>query len=229
VTWANSEYGRVIVLEDDVRAGPQLLEFLNHNLSEHQKNTKIAHVNGYNLVPKEYLSNPDHASRLSIYPESYAWATWDRAWKKYDDDMSWAKNASLGDIKKICGSTVGALRWKQNFSDAAAERIDTWAYRWLASMWEHDWLMVSPNRNISTYQGREGGTHTRKKVRFVEPPCENMPSQSLLNNTMQADLAADFWLKKNIFSQNLRGLVFGMLVSLILHFDSRLRANRSKT
>ena len=46
VTWANSEYGRVIVLEDDVRAGPQLLEYLNHNLNQHQENTKIAHVNG---------------------------------------------------------------------------------------------------------------------------------------------------------------------------------------
>ena len=27
VNWANSEYGRVIVLEDDVRAGPQMIDF----------------------------------------------------------------------------------------------------------------------------------------------------------------------------------------------------------
>ena len=53
VTWANDEYGRVIVLEDDVRAGPQLLDFLNHNLITHQENTKVAHINGYNLVPKD--------------------------------------------------------------------------------------------------------------------------------------------------------------------------------
>ena len=99
VTWANSEYGRVIVLEDDVRAGPQLIEFLNHNLIRHHESSKIAHINGYNLVPTAHLTNPNNASRLTIYPESYAWATWDRAWKKYDDDMTWAKNASLGDIK----------------------------------------------------------------------------------------------------------------------------------
>ncbi len=37
VTWANSEYGKVVVLEDDVRAGAQLLEFLNHNLNTHQQ------------------------------------------------------------------------------------------------------------------------------------------------------------------------------------------------
>ena len=153
VTWANSEHGRVIVLEDDVRAGPQLLEFLNHNLSEYQENTKIAHINGYNLVPIQHITHPDHSSRMSVYPESYAWATWDRAWEKYDDNLTWAKNASVQDIKKICGSTFGALRWKQNFSDAAAGRIDTWAYRWLASMWEHEYLVVSPNRNIASYEG----------------------------------------------------------------------------
>ena len=53
VTWANSEYGRVMVLEDDVRVGPQLLEFLNHNLNTHKQNSKIAHINGYNLVPQK--------------------------------------------------------------------------------------------------------------------------------------------------------------------------------
>ena len=197
VTWANSDYGQVIVLEDDVRAGPQLLDFLNYNLMAHQENTRVAHINGYNLVPKEHLTLPGNASRLSIYPESYAWATWDRAWQKYDDDLTWARNASLKDIKKICGSTVGALRWKQNFSDAAAERIDTWAYRWLASMWQQNWLMVSPNRNIATYQGLQDGTHTRREVKCVEPRMEKL---SMDFSHIEKDDQADKYIGKVIIS-----------------------------
>ena len=212
VTWANSEYGRVIVLEDDVRAGPQLLEFLNHNLSEHQENTKIAHINGYNLVPEEHLTNVDCAARLSIYPESYAWATWERAWQKYDDDLTWAKNASVEDIKKICGSTIGALRWKQNFADAAAERIDTWAYRWLASMWEHNWLMVSPNRNIAIYTGLEGGTHTLMRVKYTEPPIK--PIQN--HHALCLDNSADDWLKRHVFKESFLGVMKVVLVSKLL-------------
>lgn len=216
VTWANSEYGRVIVLEDDVRAGPQLLDFLNYNLVVHEANPKIAHINGYNLVPEEHLCHPDHASRLSVYPESYAWATWDRAWQKYDDDMTWAKNASLGDIKNICGSTAGALRWKLNFSDASAERIDTWAYRWLASMWGQGWQMVSPNRNISTYKGSKDGTHTRSLQNWVEPPIEEIKDVSQFGSFQNPDLIADIYLATEVFKETWFGVAIGFVKSILL-------------
>ncbi len=216
VTWANSEYGRVIVLEDDVRAGPQLLDFLNYNLVVHEANPKIAHINGYNLVPKEHLCKPDHASRLSIYPESYAWATWDRAWQKYDDNLTWAKDASISDIRKVCGSTVGALRWKQNFADAKSQRIDTWAYRWIASMWEHNWLMVSPNQNIATYTGWEGGTHTRSHQRWNEIPLKEVPTGTSAESVEEVDEAADYWLSVQVFDENLKGIIRGVLATIYL-------------
>jgi len=220
VTWANSEYGRVIVLEDDVRAGPQLLDFLNHNLEKYEENLKIAHINGYNLVPKSHIAHPDHASRLSIYPESYAWATWDRAWKNYDDDLTWAKTASINELKKICGSSIGAVRWKQNFADAAAERIDTWAYRWLATMWEHKLLMLSPNSNLSTYEGWSGGTHTFRKVRNEEQAVAPLPPHQ--NFEQVVDSKSDRWLANNIFNENLLACVKGVLISSCLSLSHSL-------
>ena len=215
VTWANSEYGKVIVLEDDVRAGPQLLEFLNFNLDTHQLKSEIAHINGYNLVPKEYLTSPNDPSRLSIYPESYAWATWERAWKKYDDDLTWAKAASLGELKKVCGSTIGALRWRQNFADAASERIDTWAYRWLASIWENNWRVISPNRNIASYEGRKHGTHTRMNVKYNELQIEQITTLGDQKNII-ADHLAEHWLKKRVFTESIQGCLKGVLVSNML-------------
>ena len=217
VTWANDEYGKVIVLEDDVRAGPQLLDFLNYNLMAYQENTKVAHINGYNLVSKEHLTYPDHVSRLSIYPESYAWATWDRAWQKYDDNLTWAKNASVKDIKKICGSTVGALRWKQNFGDAAAERIDTWAYRWLASMWEQNWLIISPNKNISEYLGQNFGTHTFRRMRWKEQKVEIIPIFSTRKEDIRHDVKADKWCANSVFRETIWGYLVGFVVSIVLH------------
>jgi hypothetical protein len=214
VTWANSEYGRVIVLEDDVRAGPQLLEFLNHNLIRHQESNQIAHINGYNLAPIEHLTNPNNASRLTIYPESYAWATWDRAWQKYDDELTWAKNASVRDLKKVCGSTIGALCWKQKFADAAAERIDTWAYRWLASMWENGWHMVSPNRNIATYQGFQDGTHTRRGVKYAELEIEKLPMYS---SHIEKDVQGEKYIGKVVMGEKLVKLGIGFPISATLN------------
>lgn len=184
----------------------------------YQEDTKVAHINGYNLVPKEHLTHPEHSSRLSIYPESYAWATWDRAWQKYDDNLTWAKNASVKDIKKICGSTIGALRWKQNFGDAAAERIDTWAYRWLASMWEQNWLMVSPNMNIASYQGWAGGTHTRRKQRWVELPVEKLTTECFTKVGHPSDASADEWLRLQVFDEKVGGLLRGLFATGYLNF-----------
>jgi hypothetical protein len=207
VTWANSEYGRVIVLENDVRAEPQLLDFLN-----------------YNLVPEEHLCHPDHASRLSVYPESYAWATWDRAWRKYDDDITWAKNASLGDMKKICGSTAGALRWKLNFSDASAERIDTWAYRWLASMWANNLKGVSSNRNVSQYKGFEGGTHKRRQMKWSELEIEQLPTSEGKINNIGVDKLADRWLARNIFKSTTLGVIEGTIISIVLTIIRKVKS-----
>ncbi|MCX6123140.1 MAG: hypothetical protein NTV34_00065 [Proteobacteria bacterium] len=204
------------MLEDDVRAGPQLLEFLNHNLSKYKESSEIGHINGYNLVPEDHLTNPDCAARFSIYPESYAWATWEKAWQKYDDDMTWAKKASIQDIKKICGSTIGALRWKQNFADAASERIDTWAYRWLASMWANNLKIVSSNRNISQYKGFEGGTHTRRKMKWSELEIEQLPKSEGKINNSGVDKLADRWLARNIFKSNTLGIIEGKIISAVL-------------
>jgi hypothetical protein len=216
VTWANSEYGRVIVLEDDVRAGPQLLEFLNHNLDEHLGNHEIAHINGYNLAPKKQLTHPNDGSRLSIYPESFAWATWDRAWKEYDDDLTWAKNASINDIRRVCGSSIGALRWKQNFADAAAERIDTWAYRWLASMWEQNWKMISPNRNLSSYHGHSDGTHTRISAKFNELEIERI---NCVHDHPSYDQIADHFIGRSIMGETYWKLIRGIAISALLQMS----------
>ena len=216
VTWANNEFGKVIVLEDDVRAGPQLLDFLNYNLMKYENQRDIAHINGYNLVPNQHLSNPSGPSRMSIYPESYAWATWEKAWSKYDDNMSWAKNVSISELKNICGSTIGALRWKQNFSDAAAGRIDTWAYRWLATIWENKFKVISPNQNISTYKGWENGTHTFFKVRYQEPGI-GILNIDLLDSKGRIDELAENWLKRKVFLESARGVARGIVISWLLN------------
>lgn len=219
VNWATTSYGNVIVLEDDVRVGPELLDYFNFNLDRFKVEERIAHINGYNLVPVENLSQPDRQSRLSIYPESYAWSTWDRAWKKYDDDLTWAKNVSIKELKSIVGTTFGAMKWKQNFSDANAERIDTWAYRWLASMWENQWLMVSPNRNLSTYSGWTGGTHTFRKAQFIEQNLDILP----LNLEIEIDNSSDRWLADNIFKEGLIGCASGLCASIALGIKRVIR------
>ncbi|MEY3796338.1 MAG: hypothetical protein RLZZ170_352, partial [Actinomycetota bacterium] len=159
VNWAISQYGKVIVIEDDAVPGPQLLDFFNFNLQKFADDQKVMHVSGYNVVPPQNLLS-ETGSRFSRYPESFAWATWERAWKHYDENLTWGLESSVRDIAKITGSTTSALRWKLNFHDAAAGRIGSWAYRWISSMWSQNGTTVAPNRNLLSYSGFDEGTHT---------------------------------------------------------------------
>ena len=221
ITWASSDFGKVIVLEDDVRAGPQLLDFLNYNLEKYENQREIAHINGYNLVPANHITKPQVGSRLSIYIESYAWATWERAWQNYDDDLVWAKNASINELKSICGTRFGALKWKQNFSNAAASRIDTWAYRWLATIWANRFKIVSPNLNISSYHGRTDGTHTFFKVRYHEQDVNHLEIKQD-GEVITVDKLADSWLKRNIFKETVMGVANGVAISELLKVKKAL-------
>ncbi|MCX6494677.1 MAG: hypothetical protein NTY82_02725 [Actinobacteria bacterium] len=226
VSDAVSRFGRVIVVEDDLIPGPQMIPFMKAMLDRYADDTRIEHVSGFDMVPPSAHSFSDVRPRLTRYPESYAWATWERAWKGYDDSLEWAMDASVSDIAKIVGSTVGALRWKQNFHDAEAGRISTWAYRWLASMWSRDSYMLSPGANLSTYRGHDDGTHTVLTPRWKDLPVYDGPLEPLIREDAVFDARADKWASKIVYDESLYGISRGVAISAVLELRKNHRARK---
>ena len=218
VTWITSEYGRVIVLEDDCIPGPDFVPFSTNMLERFKNEPSIGHINGYNLVASENLLSPGSPIRLTRYPESYAWATWERAWEKYDNDLTWASQCTLQELQKFTHSYVGALRWKINFADAKSERIQTWAYRWLASMWRNNLSIIAPSANLVRYDGHEDGTHTRRKARWTELPItkQEFNDQHESLNSPFHDEKADQWIAKQVFRENTLGIIEGLAASVAM-------------
>lgn len=217
VSYAVSQYGQVIVLEDDTAPGPLWVPYAKEMLETFRTEQSVEHISGYNLVPQQYLTSPAKGSRLSRYPESFAWATWDRAWENFDGSLDWALNASVGDIRRIVGSTSGALRWKQNFHDAEAGRINSWAYRWISSMWSRDAYVLSPNANLITYTGFEEGTHTLMKAPWSElPQFEGEIHDLLQKQVPDLDKRADEWVAKRVFAETPYGVARGVAITAAL-------------
>ncbi len=221
VNWACEQYGKVIVLEDDIQVGPNLFPFLDSCLSQFEKRDDIAHINGYNLVPQAVLTCPTDGFRTSRFIESYAWATWDRAWKLYDDSLSWGCNVPLQELANFTGGYVSAMKWKLNFADALNGRIDTWAYRWMSSIWSQRKLVVSPNSNLINYLGQTTGTHTTLKSRWQELPISPISLDlTCIDVPIEIDKAADKWLSRNVFEESLWGILKGLAISNVLRFSS---------
>ncbi len=81
-------------------------------------------------------------------------------------------------------------------------------------MWEHNLLMVSPNRNIAKYEGWEKGTHTFQRIKIKEQGVASLSSLGF--NTIANDKTADAWLASNIFSENMAGCLKGLIVTFAL-------------
>ena len=219
VSWAISKAGRVIVVEDDVRVSKDFFPYMHHCLTEFANENQIGAISGYNPVPRRFITNPGFRSRASLYPESYTWATWDRAWSKYEDDLAWAKESSLGDIKELTGSWRAALVWKMNFADAESGAISTWAYRWVASLWKNKLLSISPNVNLVDYRGQTEGTHTMGSRSWAELDTDEIMGLESGDSSFlkPADELADNWIARNIFRSTNLGVARRAAESLVLN------------
>jgi hypothetical protein len=219
ITWAISRAGRVIVVEDDVRVSTDFFPYMNHCLDEFANEDRIGHISGYNPVPQKFITNPQFRSRTSLFPESYAWATWDRAWSKYKDELSWAKESNLRDLRELTGSLQAAVVWKMNFSDADSRAISTWAYRWIASLWKNKLLSISPNVNLVDYRGQTEGTHTKGSRSWAELETgEIMGLESGDTSFLKpTDELADNWIARNIFRSTNLGVARRAAESLVLN------------
>ncbi len=212
VSWALSDSDAVIVVEDDVRVGEDFFYFMNFALERYREDPRVGHVSGYNLVPEAEISNSQDLCRGSIYPESYAWATWSEKWASYSDEIP---KLSFKFLVGKTGTVWSAIEWRINFRDAQRHNVSTWAYRWVANIWDNDWTCVSPNRNISTYFGQTGGTHTRTNPRWVELPLRDIRALTL-NKKVGLDWGADNWLSQNVFRGSLFGVIIRSLESSVL-------------
>jgi hypothetical protein len=221
VNWATSQYGKVIVIEDDACPGPQLVDYLGYMLEKYRTEERVMHISGYNVVPPLFL-NSTTGSRYSKYPESFAWATWEQAWKKYDPLLEWGINVSINELTKITGSRVSALRWKINFCDAASGRIGSWAYRWLASIWSTAGITVAPNQNLMTYTGFAGGTHTFRKPRWDDLPIKHL---DYVDSLVFTDESAEQWTGTRIFRESTIGLVDGVAASAAMSIRAKWRTS----
>jgi hypothetical protein len=203
----------LIVLEEDALPSEYFYAYANKILENREiLPDNIAHVSFYNCVPNRELANSNAPLRLSFFPESYAWATWKNCWELYEDSAKF--NGLPNELNnKLNKPLFGRIVWNLNSILAKYKIIDTWAYRWIFSLWNHEKLCLSVNSNLIKYQGSSSGSHTILKQTWAEIEC-GVPM--LLNfNQICLDTCAENWLAKNVFNHNLSGIL-KLIMSIFL-------------
>lgn len=158
--WAFSLVEDAIILEDDCFPDPSFFPYCEELLDYYRNDTRITAICGENaqfgreVTPYSYY--------FSRYFHSWGWATWRRAWKKYDFDMKqWNHVKDSSEFKGLFADTWVENYWRNIFQGVYDKKINTWDYQWIFYSFVQNGLSIIPKRNLISNIGfGEGATHT---------------------------------------------------------------------
>jgi len=161
ITWFFENVAEGIILEDDCLPDQSFFYFCEEMLSRYRDNDKVFMVSGDNFVPNN-LNKVDDSYYFSNIPHIWGWATWRRAWNKF--------NFNINDLPKFIDDKVIDKVWKDKkikkywldlFYKASKEDLDIWDYQWVYAIWKNNGLCIAPSNNLVSNIGfNSGGTHT---------------------------------------------------------------------
>ena len=211
------EYGRVIVMEDDLVTSRAFLSFMNQALDRYEAEPGVWHVSGWNYpVPQDGLGDAFFLRVMNCW----GWATWQDRWRHYRKDTdALIKSFTPSDIMKFSLNGAGDF-WKQVELNASGQ-INTWAIYWYATIFKNNGLCLNPAASYVLNIGHDGsGTHgSNSKGTYDSLLCEkhevNMPV-SINESPLAIHRIAEFLnALKPTLMQRVRGKIVRSLKSMI--------------
>jgi hypothetical protein len=206
ITWffENEEQG--IILEDDCLPHNDFFHFCESMLARYADKNLVMAITGDNFQNSK--KRGDASYYFSKHNHIWGWASWRRAWKVSDMEISfWPTWKSSAKWETFWPDVNVRKYWEGIFNKVYRSEIDTWDYSWTACIWYHGGLTITPNVNLVSNIGfGEEGTHTLEK----NSPFACMPIASLDTIThpekIESDNLADAYVSANLFSRGKKTL-----------------------
>ncbi len=146
------EYGKVIVLEDDLIVSPFFLNYMNSALNKYESAQQVMHVAGY-MYPVNNSSLPE--TFFLEQTTCWGWATWKRAWDKFDKNPAHLDSCFTPQMIYDFNLKGSCNFWKQVELNLQG-RMDTWAIFWYASVYLNKGLALHPKFSYVENIGHDG-------------------------------------------------------------------------
>lgn len=171
ISWFFDQVEMGIILEDDCLPSDPFFDFCKYALEYYRDNNSVYHIHGtYYLNQKE-----DFDYFFTKHPFIWGWATWARAWKKYNYEIE----DSDTDIKRVIFKNLMSAKqceiWAKKLVGLKnVHKSFTWDYQWIYTIWRNNGIAISPTKNyVSNIGFGENATHTTE----IEHHLSNVPTQ----------------------------------------------------
>ena len=145
VTKIVNEYGKIIVLEDDIITSKYFLKYMNDALEIYKHEKQVIQISGY-MYPMEKTELPEVF--FMDRPDCWGWATWKHQWSLFErDPKKLMKQFTKKDIYEFnCSGTFDF--WKQ-VVDNYEGRLYTWAVFFQAVSFKNKKLTLYPKISLT--------------------------------------------------------------------------------
>ena len=188
VTEVINNFGKIIVLEDDIIVGEYFLNYMNKALALFENSEQVKQVSGFAFNLQIPLKQTAYLIPLTT---TWGWATWQRAWKEIDfnpKDYEVLKNDSR--LKSQFNIDNSYDYTSMLFEQMERKTIDSWGIRYWWSVFKNKGLVLHPDYSLVKNIGFDkSGVHCSDDS-FVESSnwnnrykVENYPGQFVLNKS----------------------------------------------
>lgn len=185
VTRLVNQYGRVIVLEDDLVVSTGFLDYMSDALDHFADKPQVMQVSGHAFPVPGFLA--DDAALLLPFVGSWGWATWSRAWGQFDAGAKGWEQLMRNQKLRRRFDLENAYPYSDMLLCQMHGKIDSWAIRWNWSVFKANGLVVYPSQSLVENIGFDGsGTHCSDGVQ-VNSEWSAYPGQWVWPQVIETD------------------------------------------
>lgn len=176
IDWFFKNVEQGIILEDDCLPHSSFFIYCETLLNKYKDHENIYAISGDNFQNGNQRGNASYF--FSNYMFVWGWASWRRAWKNYDFNLT-----SLDEFKKrdlinlIDDRKAFKDYWYSIFEKVKGKEIDTWDYQWVFAIWNNGGIVSVPNVNLISNIGfGDEATHTKNISPLANKEFESIGS-----------------------------------------------------
>jgi len=200
ITNAFKTVNEAIILEDDCLPDPTFFSFCAELLERYRNEPRVGMISGSHHQLRPLAGRGSYY--FCRYGNIWGWATWRRAWQKFDLGMSdWPAWRDAGGVEALFRQKAVRDFWTRIWNEAAAGKYKTWDYQWTYCYLRHGMLGILPNNALIENLGfGRNATHT-KGHRDVGATVVPMSFPLRHPSTIEPDFEAEELASARFFSE----------------------------